>query len=56
MSLGFEIVCKEIIAKKVPADQVFAYAALRFRQMEEEMAKLVPQNAVAEPVKPTDHK
>ena len=45
LSLGFEVIFAEILAKKIPADQVFGYAAMRLRQFEDDLGK-VDQNKV----------
>ncbi len=46
--MGFEIIFREIVAKKIPADQVFTFAALRLRQLNEEISKLAPQEKPTE--------
>ena len=47
INLGFEIIFREILAKKIPEDQVFAYAALRLKQLEEELNNLTTDKAAA---------
>jgi len=40
LSLAFQAIFAEILSKKIADDQVFGYAAMRLRQLEEELAKL----------------
>ena len=40
LSLSFQIVFTEIIQKQIPDDQVFAYTAMRLRQLGKELEKV----------------
>lgn len=49
LSLSFQIIFTEIIQKQIPEDQVFAYTAMRLRQIGKELEKIdqkaAPNNA-----------
>jgi len=36
LGLAFKIIFEEVLMKKIPADQAFAYAAARLRQFEQD--------------------
>jgi S-adenosylmethionine:diacylglycerol 3-amino-3-carboxypropyl transferase len=40
LSLSFQIIFTEIIQKQIPEDQVFAYTAMRLRQIGKELEKI----------------
>lgn len=40
LSLSFQIVFTEVIQKQIPEDQVFAYTAMRLRQIGKELEKI----------------
>lgn len=40
LNLAFEVILAEILTKKIKPDQVFVYAAMRFRQFEEDLSKI----------------
>jgi hypothetical protein len=40
LSLSFQIIFTEIIQKQIPEDQVFAYTAMRIRQIGKELEKI----------------
>ncbi len=42
LSAAFRAIFSEVLSKKVPTEQVFAYAATRLRQLEAELPKLNP--------------
>lgn len=45
LSLSFQIVFTEIIQKQIPEDQVFAYTAMRLRQIGKELEKIDSKTA-----------
>jgi Ca2+-binding EF-hand superfamily protein len=47
ISLAFQIIYTEIITKKIDADNVFTYTAMRLRQIGKEVAHLLPENLAA---------
>ena len=47
ISIAFQIVYNEIIAKKINSDDVFTYTAMRLRQIGKEVAHLLPANLAA---------
>ena len=49
LSLGFQVIFAEILAKKIPDDQVFGYTAMRLRQLEEELKKVCQEEANSKP-------
>lgn len=40
LSLAFQIIMAEVIAKKIPEEQIFQYTALRLRQIGQEMDQI----------------
>eukprot|EP00826_Nyctotherus_ovalis_P049698 TRINITY_DN6023_c0_g2_i3.p2 TRINITY_DN6023_c0_g2~~TRINITY_DN6023_c0_g2_i3.p2 ORF type:complete len:144 (-),score=45.70 TRINITY_DN6023_c0_g2_i3:42-473(-) len=40
LNLAFEVILAEILTKKIQPDQVFVYAAMRFRQFDEDLKKI----------------
>ena len=44
LSLAFQVVFAEILAKKIPEEQVFGYTAMRLRQLEDELNRLTEES------------
>lgn len=47
ISKAFQLIFGEVIKNKVEANNVFAYAAMRLRQLGKELAPLMPENLTA---------
>lgn len=47
ISLAFQIIYAEILTKKVDPHNVFAYTAMRLRQIGQELKYLLPENLTA---------
>ena len=47
ISIAFQIIYTEILSKKIDADSVFTYTAMRLRQIGKEVAHLLPANLAA---------